>query len=153
VCEKATKYRRYGLQTTCDNDGDCPRPSAIPTDFNFLSVYYFVLKFANIQQSNNLYLYQSRSQSMPVRGLCCGMTLGKSNRNRDLIGCRDHQCCRHINACFMRELRGNIREERIIKYIHLISATFWKDPLGNLLFFAEPPRKFSIFLKPFGNTS
>ena len=36
VCEKATKYRRYGLQTTCDNDGDCPRPSAIPTDLNFL---------------------------------------------------------------------------------------------------------------------
>ena len=29
---------------------------------------------------------------------------------------------------------------------------FWEDPLGNLLFFAEPPRKFSIFLKPFGNT-
>ena len=51
---------------------------------------------------------------MPVRGLGCGMTLGKSNRNRYLIGCRDHQCCRHINACFLRELRVVIREERII---------------------------------------
>ena len=38
---------------------------------------------------------QSRSQSMPVRVLGSGMTLGKSNRNRYLIGCRDNQCCRH----------------------------------------------------------
>ena len=65
---------------------------------------------------------QSRSQSMPVRGLCCGMTLWKSNRNRDLIGCRDHQCCRHINACFLRELRGNIREERIINVYQIWNA-------------------------------
>ena len=55
---------------------------------------------------------------MPVRGLCSGMTLGKSNRNRYLIGCRDHQCCRHINACFLRELRVDIREERIINVYH-----------------------------------
>ena len=65
---------------------------------------------------------QSRSQSMPVRGLCIGMTLGKSNRNRDLIEWRDHQCCRHINACFLRELRGNIREERIINVYQIWNA-------------------------------
>jgi hypothetical protein len=65
---------------------------------------------------------QSRSQSMPVRGLGSGITLGKSNRNRDLIGCRDHQCCRHINACFLRELRGNIREERIINVYQIWNA-------------------------------
>jgi hypothetical protein len=65
---------------------------------------------------------QSRSQSMPVRGLGCGMTLGKSNRNRYLIGCRDHQCCRHINACFLRELRGNIREVRIINVYQIWNA-------------------------------
>ena len=52
---------------------------------------------------------------LPVRGLCSGICLGKSNRNRYLFGCRDHQCCRHINACFFpRELRVDIREERII---------------------------------------
>ena len=67
-------------------------------------------------------ILQSRSQSMPVRGLCCGMTLGKSNRNRDLIGCRDHQCCRHTNACFLRELRGNIREERLINVYQIWNA-------------------------------
>ena len=33
---------------------------------------------------------QSHCQSMPVRGLRSGMTLGKSNRNRYLIGYRDH---------------------------------------------------------------
>ena len=66
--------------------------------------------------------YQSRSQSMPVRGLGCGMTLGKSNRNRYLIGCRDHQCCRHINACFLRELRVDIREERIINAYQIWNA-------------------------------
>jgi hypothetical protein len=65
---------------------------------------------------------QSRSQSMPVRGLCCGMTLGKSNRNRYLIGCRDHQFCRHINACFLRELRVDIREERIINVYQIWNA-------------------------------
>ena len=55
---------------------------------------------------------QSRSQSMPVRGLGSGMTLGKSNRNRDLIGCRDHQCCRHINACFFARItREHTRRE------------------------------------------
>ena len=70
---------------------------------------------------------QSRSQSMPVRGLCSGMTLGKSNRNRYLIGCRDHQRCRHINACFLRELRGNIREERIIN-VYLI----WNAKSNNI---------------------
>jgi rRNA maturation protein Nop10 len=32
------KYRRYGLQTTCDNDGDCPRPSAIPTQFSLADI-------------------------------------------------------------------------------------------------------------------
>ena len=71
---------------------------------------------------NNQILNQSRSQSMPVRGLCGGMTLGKSNRNRYLIGCCDHQCCRHINACFLRELRGNIREERIINVYQIWNA-------------------------------
>jgi hypothetical protein len=55
---------------------------------------------------------QSRSQSMPVRGLCSGMTLGKSNRNRYLIGCCDHQCCRHINARFFARItRGHTRRE------------------------------------------
>ena len=72
--------------------------------------------------SNFQFANQSRSQSMPVRGLCSGMTLGKSNRNRYLIGCRDHQCCRHINACFLRELRGNIREERIINVYQIWNA-------------------------------
>ena len=65
---------------------------------------------------------QSRSQSMPVRGLCSGMTLGKSNRNRYLIGCHDHQCCRHINACFFRELRVDIREERLINVYQIWNA-------------------------------
>jgi hypothetical protein len=65
---------------------------------------------------------QSRSQSMPVRELCSGMTLGKSNRNRYSIGCRDHQCCRHINACFFRELRVDIREERIINVYQIWNA-------------------------------
>ena len=56
--------------------------------------------------------WQSRSQSMPVRGLCSGMTLGKSNRNRYLIGCRDHQCYR-TNECvfFARIRRGHTRRE------------------------------------------
>ena len=65
---------------------------------------------------------QSRSQSMPVRGLCSGMTLGKSNRNRYLICCRDHQCCRHINACFLRELPVDIREERTINVYQIWNA-------------------------------
>ena len=56
------------------------------------------------------------------RRLGCGMTLGKSNRNRYLIGCRDHQCCRHINACFLRELRVVIREERIINVYQIWNA-------------------------------
>ena len=41
----------HGLQTTCDDDEDCS--SNITTDFNFLystSVYYFVLKFANVNR-------------------------------------------------------------------------------------------------------
>ena len=70
----------------------------------------------------NIILTQSRSQSMPVRGLCSGMTLGKSNRNRYLIGCRDHQCCRYINACFLRELRVDMREERIINVYQIWNA-------------------------------
>jgi hypothetical protein len=33
----------------------------------------------------------------------------------------------------------------------MIRNGFPEDPLGNSLFFVEPPRKFTIFLKPFGN--
>jgi hypothetical protein len=58
--------------------------------------------------------WQSRSQSMPVRGLCSGMTLGKSNRNRYLIGCRDHWLPTQLMRVFLRELRVDIREVRII---------------------------------------
>ena len=58
---------------------------------------------------------QSRSQSMPVRGLCSGMTLEKSNRNRYLIADT-------INACFLRELRVDIREERIINVYQIWNA-------------------------------
>jgi hypothetical protein len=49
---------------------------------------------------------------MPVRWLCSGMTLGKSSRNRYLIDWHDHQCCRHINACFFARItRGHTRRE------------------------------------------
>jgi hypothetical protein len=65
---------------------------------------------------------QSRSQNMPVRGLSSGMTLGKSNRNRYLIGCCDHQCCRHIMRVFLRELRVDIRVERIINVYQIWNA-------------------------------
>jgi hypothetical protein len=67
---------------------------------------------------------QSRSQSMPVRGLCSGMTLGKSNRNRYLIRCRDHHinAVDTINARFLRELRVDIREERIINVYQIWNA-------------------------------
>jgi hypothetical protein len=65
---------------------------------------------------------QSLFQSMPVRGSCSGMTLGKSNRNRSLIGCRDHQCCRHINVCFFERIARGIREERIINVYQIWNA-------------------------------
>ena len=49
---------------------------------------------------------QSRSQSMPVRGLCSGMTLGKSKSLIDWL--RVINAADTINACFLRELRVDI---------------------------------------------
>ena len=42
------------------------------SDIIFAECHIFIV-------SNLWWDAQSRSQSMPVRGLCCGMTLGKSN--------------------------------------------------------------------------
>jgi hypothetical protein len=60
---------------------------------------------------------QSRSQSMPVRGLGCGMTLGKSNRNRYLIGCRDHQCCRTLMRVFCENYAWSYAKRELSMFI------------------------------------
>jgi hypothetical protein len=59
---------------------------------------------------------------MPVRGLCSGMTLGKSNRNRYLIGCRVTNVADTLMRVFLRELRVEIREERIINVYQIWNA-------------------------------
>ena len=48
-------------------------------------------------------IFQSRSQSMPVRGLVAGMALAKSNELCNLIGCHE------INETDIELINGNAR--------------------------------------------